>query len=190
LFLCIRASGHASSVSGGINAHDWTCLMPVSLWMSYWPGRGYSSMKASGHASSALMPGGFMKGKSTTRPIARIQCFRGQERTWLDLPDACFSLDVRLAWTGVQQHQGKWARIQCFRVDPGCWWARPGSNRRPLRCKRNALPTELLARGFSEVIIAFVRLEGDAPTELLVLSPGGHLIDFRPPSRHRGDPRS
>lgn len=30
---------------------------------------------------------------------------------------------------------------------PSLWWAVTGSNRRPSRCKRDALPTELTAQG-------------------------------------------
>src|ERR671916_1604205 len=38
------------------------------------------------------------------------------------------------------------------------WWAVPGSNRRPSRCKRDALPTELTAR--AEVSSAMGRAAG------------------------------
>src|SRR3546814_19328180 len=34
----------------------------------------------------------------------------------------------------------------CERLRTGMWWAVTGSNRRPSRCKRDALPTELTAR--------------------------------------------
>ena len=33
------------------------------------------------------------------------------------------------------------------------WWAMTGSNRRPPRCKRGALPAELIAHGGASVIL-------------------------------------
>src|SRR3954463_877277 len=34
---------------------------------------------------------------------------------------------------------------ECIFCSKGEWWAMTGSNRRPSRCKRDALPTELIA---------------------------------------------
>lgn len=38
------------------------------------------------------------------------------------------------------------------------WWTRPGSNRRPHRCERCALPTELLAQVLSSLILVIKKI--------------------------------
>ena len=38
------------------------------------------------------------------------------------------------------------------------WWTRPGSNRRPHRCERCALPTELLAQVISSLILVIRKI--------------------------------
>ena len=84
---------------------------------------------------------------SDTRNCARIVIIDWNGRRKLD--SASTFQAVQLANLANSFRFERW--VKSFRI----WWTRPGSNRRPPRCERGALPAELLAHTSQEGLKKF-----------------------------------